>query len=111
MHEDHGWPALAGAATTGVRATQLSALTPGVKLVTVTVGGNDLGFARLGTTEARAFLGRLGLELFLEPVAVRPDDIRIDDARHGPAGDRRFTYVPTFILRGLTELHLVVETA
>jgi hypothetical protein len=25
---------------------------------------------------------------------------------HGPANDRRYQYVPTYILRGLTELHL-----
>lgn len=33
-------------------------------------------------------------------------DIRLDESQHGPAGDRRFTFEPTFILRGLTELHL-----
>jgi asparagine synthase (glutamine-hydrolysing) len=36
-------------------------------------GGADL-------TQAREFLRRLGLELFLEPIEVRGDDIRIDDA-------------------------------
>jgi asparagine synthase (glutamine-hydrolysing) len=30
--------------------------------------------------QAREFLGRLGLELFLEPIAVRAEDVRIDDA-------------------------------
>jgi lysophospholipase L1-like esterase len=38
----------AGATTSTVADTQLSALTPGVELVTLTVGGNDLGFADLG---------------------------------------------------------------
>ena len=33
-------------------------------------------------------------------------DISISEAEHGPPDDRRFRYVPTFILRGLTELHL-----
>jgi hypothetical protein len=33
-------------------------------------------------------------------------DIRLDESQHGPAGDRRFSFEPTFILRGLTELHL-----
>jgi lysophospholipase L1-like esterase len=36
-----------GATTSTVAATQLSALTPGVELVTLTVGGNDLGFRDL----------------------------------------------------------------
>ena len=29
------------------------------------------------------------------------DDIRISEAEHGPADDRRYEYVPTYILRGL----------
>ena len=33
-------------------------------------------------------------------------DIRISEAEHGPPGDRRYNYVPTFILRGLVQLHL-----
>jgi lysophospholipase L1-like esterase len=37
----------AGATTSTVAETQLSALTPGVELVTLTVGGNDLGFRGL----------------------------------------------------------------
>jgi asparagine synthase (glutamine-hydrolysing) len=36
-------------------------------------GGADL-------EQAREFLGRLGLELFLEPIPVRAADVRIDDA-------------------------------
>jgi lysophospholipase L1-like esterase len=39
-----------GATTSTVALTQLSALTPGVELVTLTVGGNDLGFADLFET-------------------------------------------------------------
>jgi hypothetical protein len=33
-------------------------------------------------------------------------DITISEAEHGPPGDRRYEYVPTFILRGLRALHL-----
>ncbi len=46
--------------------------------------------------------GRVSLERFL----ARVDDIRISEAHHGPAGARRYEYVPTYILRGLRELHL-----
>ena len=45
---------------------------------------------------------RIGLERLLD----RTSDIRISEAHHGPAGDRRYAYVPTYILRGLMELHL-----
>jgi hypothetical protein len=37
---------------------------------------------------------------------ARTTDIRISEEHHGPADARRFQYVPTYILRGLTELHL-----
>ncbi|MDZ4266150.1 MAG: cytochrome P450 [Mycobacterium sp.] len=45
---------------------------------------------------------RVGLERLLD----RTTDIRISESKHGPAGDRRYQYIPTYILRGLTELHL-----
>jgi cytochrome P450 len=46
--------------------------------------------------------GRITVERFLD----RMSDIRISEARHGPPGARRYEYVPTYILRGLTRLHL-----
>ncbi len=36
-------------------------------------------------------------------------DIGIDAVAHGPVHDRRFDYVPTYILRGLTDLHVAVR--
>ncbi|MGB3352876.1 MAG: cytochrome P450 [Mycobacterium sp.] len=45
---------------------------------------------------------RVGLERLLD----RTTDIRISESKHGPVGDRRYQYIPTYILRGLTELHL-----
>ncbi len=50
---------------------------------------------------------RVGLERLLD----RTTDIRISEAHHGPAGDRRYQYIPTYILRGLTELHLEFDVA
>ena len=50
---------------------------------------------------------RVGLERLLD----RTTDIRISEAHHGPAGDRRYQYIPTYILRGLTELHLEFDLA
>jgi cytochrome P450 len=46
--------------------------------------------------------GRISLERILD----RLGDIRLSEEHHGPAGDRRFHYEPTWILRGLTSLHL-----
>ena len=36
----------------------------------------------------------------------RMRDIRISEEHHGPAGDRHYRYEPTFLLRGLTALHI-----
>jgi hypothetical protein len=38
-------------------------------------------------------------------------DIRIDESNHGPADNRRYAYEPTFLLRGLTELHIEFEVS
>jgi len=54
-----------------------------------------------GATLARAE-GRVAMERMLDRMA----DIRISEAEHGPPGDRRYEYAPTFILRGLQKLHL-----
>ena len=50
--------------------------------------------------------GRVSLERILD----RMRDIRLSEEHHGPAGDRHFRYEPTWILRGLTSLHLEFET-
>jgi hypothetical protein len=42
----------------------------------------------------------------IERLLDRTTGIRIAEDRHGPADDRRYQYVPAFILRGLTELHV-----
>jgi cytochrome P450 len=46
--------------------------------------------------------GRVSLERILD----RLGDITIDEDSHGPAGQRNYSYEPTFILRGLTNLHI-----
>jgi cytochrome P450 len=42
----------------------------------------------------------------LERILARTRNIRLSEEHHGPAGARRFRYEPTWILRGLTSLHL-----
>ena len=51
-------------------------------------------------------LARAEARVALERVLDRMHDIRISEAHHGPAGARQFTYAPTFVLRGMRQLHL-----
>jgi cytochrome P450 len=51
----------------------------------------------LARAEARA-----SIERFIQRMA----DIRISEHAHGPASARRYDYEPTFLLRGVTKLHL-----
>jgi cytochrome P450 family 150 subfamily A5 len=51
-------------------------------------------------------LARAETRVALERLLDRTSDIQISEKHHGPANDRRYQYVPTYILRGLTELHL-----
>lgn len=51
-------------------------------------------------------LSRLEARVSLERLLDRLGDVRIDDANHGPPGDRRFDIEPIYILRGMERLHL-----
>ncbi len=55
---------------------------------------------------AGAPLARVEGRITVERVLDRMRDLAIDDTVHGPAGDRTYRYEPTFLLRGLTELHI-----
>ena len=46
--------------------------------------------------------GRISVERILD----RMRDIRLSEEHHGPVADRRFEYEPTWVLRGLRELHI-----
>ena len=56
-------------------------------------------------------LARIEGRVTIERMLDRLRDIRIDESHHGPAGDRRFRYVPLYIIRGLQELHLEFTAA
>jgi cytochrome P450 len=51
-------------------------------------------------------LARAEARVSLERILDRMRDIRLSEEHHGPPGARRFSYEPTWILRGLTSLHL-----
>ena len=65
-----------------------------------------ISFGRGIHTCPGAPLARAEARVCLERLLDRTSDIRISESHHGPAGDRRYRYVPTFILRGLTRLHI-----
>ncbi len=46
--------------------------------------------------------GRISVNRILD----RMTNFQISEEHHGPADDRKYTYEPTFIMRGLAELHL-----
>nr|WP_240982117.1 cytochrome P450 [Streptomyces sp. S3(2020)] len=51
-------------------------------------------------------LARAEARVTIERLLDRTSDIRVSERAHGPADARRYQYVPTFILRGLTHLGL-----
>jgi cytochrome P450 len=51
-------------------------------------------------------LARAEAQISLERLLDRMADIKISETAHGPAGARRYEYAPTYILRGLQNLHL-----
>ncbi|MGD9621397.1 MAG: cytochrome P450 [Mycolicibacterium sp.] len=55
-------------------------------------------------------LARAEARVSIERILARMSDIGIDDEFHGPPGSRSYTHEPTFILHGLTELHLTFTT-
>jgi cytochrome P450 len=51
-------------------------------------------------------LARLEARVSIERLLERLAGIRISESHHGPADDRHYQYMPTYILRGHTQLHL-----
>ena len=56
-------------------------------------------------------LARVEARIALDRLFDRTSEIRISEAVHGPPGDRRYEYIPAYILRGLKELHVEVTAA
>lgn len=65
-----------------------------------------IAFGRGIHTCAGAPLARVEGQITVRRMLERMSDIRIDESVHGPAGHRSYTYEPTFLLRGLTQLRI-----
>jgi cytochrome P450 len=65
-----------------------------------------IAFGRGIHTCAGAPLARVEGRITVQRLLDRTRNIAIDEAAHGPVGERRYAYEPTFLLRGLTELHI-----
>ena len=54
-------------------------------------------------------LARSEARISLERVLDRMRDLEVDSSRHGPAGERSWQYLPTWIFRGLSEVHVTYQ--
>ncbi|MFF0224109.1 cytochrome P450 [Streptomyces sp. NPDC004629] len=67
---------------------------------------HHISFGRGIHTCPGAPLARAEARVAVERLLDRTTDIRISERVHGPADARRYRYLPTYMLRGLTRLHL-----
>lgn len=68
-----------------------------------------LGFGRGKHTCIGAPLARAELKYMIEILLRTTSRITMSEAHHGPAGMRDLHYEPSYIIRGLEALHLIVE--
>ncbi len=69
-------------------------------------GRQHIAFGHGIHTCAGAPLARAEANVSLQRLLDRTADIRISESHHGPADARHWDYTPTWMLRGLEELHL-----
>lgn len=65
-----------------------------------------LAFGRGKHVCAGAPLARVEVRVILEEFLKQTTNIEVDEAQHGPRGQREFDFEPSFIIRGLSNLHL-----
>lgn len=70
-----------------------------------------LSFGRGAHTCAGAPLARVEVRVLLEKFFQQTSLIGLDEAKHGTASNRRLDYEPSFIVRGLSELYVTLETS
>jgi cytochrome P450 len=69
-------------------------------------GKEHIAFGRGAHSCPGGPLARTEGRISLERILHRTRDIRLSEEHHGPAGDHRFSYEPTWILRGLNSIHI-----
>jgi cytochrome P450 len=69
-------------------------------------GRSHLAFGRGAHTCPGGPLARAEGRITVEKILDRTRNIRLDEAHHGPVGNRRFAYEPTWVLRGLSSLYI-----
>lgn len=70
-----------------------------------------VAFGRGKHTCAGAPLARVEVRVILEEFLKQTKSIALDEDRHGPMGQRRFDFEPSFIIRGLSDLKLKLVPA
>jgi cytochrome P450 len=68
--------------------------------------GAHIAFGRGAHSCPGGPLARVEARVSLERILDRMGDIRLSEEHHGPPNARRVAYEPTWLLRGLTRLHL-----
>lgn len=70
-----------------------------------------LAFGRGKHVCAGAPLARVEVRVILEKILAYTSDIDLDAEKHGPRGQRRLDFEASFIIRGLSELHVKLTPA
>lgn len=70
-----------------------------------------VAFGRSAHTCAGAPLARVEVRVILEKLLAYTSDIDLDPEIHGPRGARKLDFEPSFIIRGLSALHLKLTPA
>jgi cytochrome P450 len=70
-----------------------------------------LAFGRGAHTCIGAPLARAEVRIMLDRLLEHTSDIGFSEAYHGKPGNRRLDYEPSFIIRGLAQLHLELKAA
>lgn len=70
-----------------------------------------LAFGRGAHTCIGNPLARAEVRVLFERLFARTSAITLSEAQHGPAGARRLDYEPSYIVRGLTKLHVELTPA
>lgn len=70
-----------------------------------------LAFGRGKHVCAGAPLARVEVRIILEKILAYTSNIDLDAEKHGPRGRRKLDFEASFIIRGLSELHVTLEPA